>query len=430
MKTSIFVKIIACILSASCLPIAAASFQGLGDLPGSNFLSIATSVSSNGAVVVGYSRATNGLQAFRWTAGSGLIGLGELPGGAYASFASAVSADGAVVVGGSSTALGDEAFRWTQATGMVGLGDLPGSSFFSYATGVSGNGAVVAGYSASALSGTGFEAFRWTATNGMTALGDLPGGAFNSRAWGISADGSTIIGESSSANSGNNLEAFRWSAATGMVGLGDLPGGVFHSIAYATSADGSVIAGYSLPPSGVHEAFRWTAATAVQPLGFIPCDTWSIARAVSGDGSIIVGDPQIANGGCVFIWDAPHGMRDLRQVLTGEHGLNLTGWRLDRATALSHDGTVIVGYGINPAGATEAWLADLSPSRLEFARVGRDVVLSWKTNGPSFILEQSTSLVSSNNWNPASAAVHRAGDHFVVTNTATAQQQFFRLKKP
>jgi probable HAF family extracellular repeat protein len=417
------------IVLAARLPCMAASFQGLGDLPGSNFLSVATGVSSDGAVVVGYATSTNGLQAFRWTAPGGLVGLGELPGGAYSSFASAASADGTTVVGGSSTAAGDEAFRWTLGTGMVGLGDLPGGPFFSYATGVSADGKVVAGYSASAVSGTGFEVFRWTTTNGMTALGDLPGGTFNSRAWGISADGSTIIGESSSANSGNNLEAFRWTAAAGMVGLGDLPGGLFHSIAYAVSADGSVITGYSIPPSGAHAAFRWSAATGMQPLGALPCDTWSIGRAVSGDGAIVVGDPQISRGGCVFIWDSSRGLRDLQQVLSADYRLDLIGWRLDRATGISHDGTVIVGYGRNPAGATEAWLADLSPSRLEFASIGGHIVLSWKTNGPTFSLQQSSSLLSDQRTSN-SAPVFRAGDSFVVTNPVTSHSQFFRLKTP
>ncbi len=55
-------------------------------------------------------------------------GLGDLPGGRFSSYASGVSADGSVVVGSSeSTAMFTvEAFRWTQSTGMVGLGDLPG----------------------------------------------------------------------------------------------------------------------------------------------------------------------------------------------------------------------------------------------------------------------------------------------------------------
>ena len=56
-------------------------------------------------------------------------GLGDLPGGVFSSSAGGVSADGSVVVGSGTSANGYEAFRWTQATGMVGLGDLSGGGF-------------------------------------------------------------------------------------------------------------------------------------------------------------------------------------------------------------------------------------------------------------------------------------------------------------
>lgn len=35
----------------------------------------------------------------------------------------------------------------------------------------------------------------------------------------------------------------------------------------------------------------------------------------------------------------------------------MTGWRLTTAEAISSDGTMIVGWGINPQGNTEAWIA-------------------------------------------------------------------------
>jgi probable HAF family extracellular repeat protein len=308
---------------------------------------------------------------------------------------------------------------------MQGLGDLPGGTFFSDAASVSANGDVVTGFSASTASGTRSEAFRWSTTNGMTALGDPPGGNFNSRAWAVSADGTVIVGEGSSATSGSNLEGFRWSAGS-FTGLGDLPGGIFHSIAYAASADGSVIVGYSIPPSGVHEAFRWTATNGMVGLGFLPCDTWSIARAVSGDGRIIVGDAQNVRGGCVFIWDAQRGTRDLREVLTIDYGLDLTGWRIDSARALSHDGSVIVGYGINPSGATEAWVADLRPPSLDVVRDGSALILSWPTNFADFQLETSPAI-DAGAWQTLPA--HRNAEKFIATNNATTHRRFFRLRK-
>lgn len=50
-------------------------FQGLGDLPGGNIFSQAAGVSADGSVVVGQSNSASGGEAFRWTAGGGMVGL-------------------------------------------------------------------------------------------------------------------------------------------------------------------------------------------------------------------------------------------------------------------------------------------------------------------------------------------------------------------
>jgi probable HAF family extracellular repeat protein len=417
-----------CILTMyiAAIPVQAASFRAFGDLPGGTFSSVATSVSADGKVVAGYSSTTSGYEAVRWTAETGLRGIGELPGGTYASFGNAISADGTTIVGNSQSTSGDQAFRWTQATGMVGLGDLPGSGFFSFATGVSSNGHVVVGFSASTASGNNSEAFRWTTTNGMAGLGALPGGTFRSRAWGVSADGSIIVGESSSANAGSNLEAFRWTAS-GMTGLGNFSGGLFHSIAYAISADGNVIAGYSIPTSGYHAAFRWTATNGMTGLGNLPCDTWSIARATSGEGSVIVGDPQIASGDCVFIWTATRGVRRLLDMLTNDYGLNLTGWTLRSPTGVSQNGSVIVGWGINPAGQTEGWIADLTPA-LGIQRGAGHVVISWSTNTPEFFLRHRPAATGA--WMNTLTPPMLLSNRYVLTNSTDDEQHFYRLVKP
>ncbi|WP_287722282.1 hypothetical protein [Microcystis sp. M055S1] len=130
------------------VPAQAASFQGLGDLPGGSFSSDATGVSADGSVVVGQSTSASGNEAFRWTQATGMVGLGDLaggisfPGGFFSS--PGVSADGSVVVGSSNSDF--DASRWTQATGTVGLGNLEWASF-GEALGVSSDGSVVVGYS-------------------------------------------------------------------------------------------------------------------------------------------------------------------------------------------------------------------------------------------------------------------------------------------
>lgn len=284
-----------------------------------------------------------------------MLGLGDLAGGSFLSQAYAVSTNGSVVVGNSSSTAGDQAFRWTQAGGMVGLGDLPGGFFVSYALDVSADGSVVVGLS---QSGSGNEAFRWTQAGGMVGLGDLAGGTFYSQADGVSADGSVVIG---AGTSGSGTEAFRWTQATGMVGLGDLPGGSFLSVAYGVSANGLAVVGMSRSGSG-DEAFRWTQAGGMEGLGDLAGGGFaSRAYGASGDGSLVVGYGTTASGQEAFIWDSVYGIRNLRDVLVNDFGMNLTGWQLLQASAISSNGLFIVGFGSNPSGQIEAWLADLSP---------------------------------------------------------------------
>jgi probable HAF family extracellular repeat protein len=156
----------------------------------------------------------------------------------------------------------------------------------------------------------------------MVGLGDLAGGVFSSEAYGVSADGSVVVGQSASAS---GAEAFRWTEGGGMVGLGDLAGGVFSSSALGVSADGSVVVGYGNSASG-REA---------------------------------------------FLWDASDGMQSLRDVLIAGGATGLDDWSLTDATGVSADGRTIVGYGTNPLGEQEAWIATVpEPGTLALALSG------------------------------------------------------------
>jgi len=363
-----FVTALAALIGIASVSTArAAFFTGLGDLAGGGFGSFAMSVSADGFVVVGYGSSASGGEAFRWTSGGGMVGLGDLAGGSFGSIAWGVSADGSVVVGTGSSASGpQEAFRWTSRGGMVGLGDLPGGQFYSEATDVSADGSVVVGRGSPAPApdvNVLSEAFRWTADGGLVGLGAFPGGAgFESYASGVSSDGSVVVGGSISALSQVPPEAFRWTAGGGMVGLGDLPGDSYiDSTAMGVSADGSVVVGRGTPASGDEEAFRWTSGGGMVGLGDLPGGSfYSIAWGVSADGSVVVGTGSSASGSEAFIWDATNGMRSLEDVLNS-YGVDLTGWKLSQARGISADGITIVGYGTNPLGQNEAWVANLSP---------------------------------------------------------------------
>ena len=51
-------------------------------------------------------------------------------------------------------------------------------------------------------------------------------------------------------------------------------------------------------------------------------------------------------------------MESIADLLTAS-GINLGGWTLTSARAVSADGLTIVGVGINPAGNEEVWIATL-----------------------------------------------------------------------
>jgi probable HAF family extracellular repeat protein len=326
-----------------------ASFQGLGDVSGGAFFSQAAGVSADGNVVVGSSTAGTGTEAFRWTSAGGMAGLGDLPGGGTQSRAFGTSADGSVVVGHGVTSEGDIAFRWTQSGGMVGLGLLPGGSFGSYAHGVSAAGAVVAGRSQA--TGGLQQAFRWTQSSGMVAL---PGREFGGEGYAISADGTTIVGRVLS----SVAEAALWDSTGQLVVLGDLPGGATEAFALGASGNGSVVVGYGVNSAGREEAFRWTAAGGMVALGGLPGAPFVVSRAlaVSGDGSVVVGRSLSASGLQAFVWTSAGGMRSLRDILV-DQGVDVTGWTLTEAAAISGDGRVVAGYGTNPQGQTEAFRA-------------------------------------------------------------------------
>lgn len=91
----------------------------------------ARGISSDGFVIVGSSDFNRSgadpvdrTEAFRWTATGGMQGLGDLPGGAFHSIAADTTADGSVVVGSAASAQGGEAFVWSEAQGMRSLSDM------------------------------------------------------------------------------------------------------------------------------------------------------------------------------------------------------------------------------------------------------------------------------------------------------------------
>ena len=298
-------------------------------------------------------------QAYRLTRGSVPVALPPLP-GKIKSTASAISNNGAVIVGTvmNETNTVTEAVRWTSNT-VIGLGNPDGMN--TYSVGLSGDGSVVAGTIFGPPTVPG-EAFRWTQTSGLVGLGHLPGRT-SSNASGISNDGSTIVGSSFGGSSFplNSFEAFRWTANAGMVGLGHFSGGIT-SFANAVSADGSVITGFA-DMGGLNQAFRWTPSGGMVGLGNFG-SAESQGLAISGDGSIIVGITDLADGvgGFIvggFMWTSSTGIRDFSGVLS-DLGIKIFATELI-PYAISPDGRYVAGSGWFAGQGRAQWLLDRGP---------------------------------------------------------------------
>jgi len=322
--------------------------------------------------------------------GSNFIPLGDLPGGDFNSSATGVSDDGTVVAGNGTPASGGGAFRWTAATGPVALGGLPGRTT---AEAVSADGATVVGWFQAVSLGR-IEAFHWNTATGAVGLGDLIGDEFQSESFGVSADGSVVVGTALAAGAlpglgARHLEAFRWTSAGGMVGLGDLSGNLSWTDARGVSDDGTVVVGF-LNGNSDTEAMRWTAATGMVGLGYLSGgNASSTASDVSADGNVVVGNSSGASGPEAVLWTSAGGMMGL--------GYLPGGGAESRAYGVSADGSVVVGQSQvdNSSATSEAfvWTQADGMQRL------RDVLIAKGVTGlDNWELREATSISADGEW--------------------------------
>jgi uncharacterized membrane protein len=152
------------------------------------------------------------------------------------------------------------------------------------------------------------------------------------------------------------FEAFRWTRGGGGAEfLGNLGN---DSFANAVSAEGRVVVGSAYDPLQEHQrAIRWTAKTGVEALPSPEGSLEEEATGVSRGGEVILGYYSIGYSRACFWTD--EGVRDLQDYLVTEAGLDLTGWTLYRAVAVSADGQTLVGFGRDPGGGYEGWVAHL-----------------------------------------------------------------------
>lgn len=380
------VAVLVAVLGAAGGPLLGQSFQGMGFAPGLEQRSSAHAVSADGSVVVGVvgriGREPES-QAFRWAVDGGYELLEDFAGGMLGGSAWGVTRDGMIVVGrGASVPANSDPYVvafdrsdaavWgrgiSRLTEFVAEAGFPPSQiddpvfFTSVASGASDDARVIVGSGSYLIDNAGrgvdrSEAFVWT--DGVPELAFGAGDWQYSSAHAVSADGTVVVGSASVDNQSGTGNDTIWAMLRRGDGtvevLSDRPGFGQSNSADAVSADGRFVVGDS-----DERAFRWSEDGGVQDLGLAGRFDQSDATGVSGDGSVVVGTLGVSGVFDIdaFVWIEHEGMRLLRDVVAPGSPA-IAGWTALRATAVSNDGRVVVGYGRNPEGLFEAFRAEL-----------------------------------------------------------------------
>jgi probable HAF family extracellular repeat protein len=268
---------------------------GMVDILGTNSgYSVASAINKFG-VVIGVFQP-NGINAFRWSASTGVENLGAFtPGLSGASFANALN-DAGLIAGMSNVASGKRhAFAWTRTGGLVDIDTLDSEDALPVAVGALGE---VAGNRLPTLSNDAlYTGFLWTRAKGMVELGKDCGTAMLVLAM---TPNLRIAGFIRVANDGQI--AVTWTPATGTRRLGTLGGA--SSRGYGVNAAGQVV-GFADNKAGQSRAFLWASNTGMRdlnkylhhaPPGLVLDD----ALAINDSGAIVA----TSNAGLVLL--VPH----------------------------------------------------------------------------------------------------------------------------
>lgn len=387
MSTSPWIASLSVAAFASVTCAQQAQLHSLGVIHPSDVASYAYGLSSDGTFIVGGSVKTTKkvplvMQACRWTFPHGgkvsapmplpdapeYIGFGTL--------AVAVSDDGERIVGSQGLVL--EYFYGLQYTGWQGMywwdisSERPDVNWLNDVmefTDIAADGSAACGT-------TRFPFFepipgdpiRWAGPGSkIQNLGTLGG---NGQAHAISADGSIVVGESIGPAAVNT---FVWTEETGMLQLPNTPADTFHT-GLGMNPDGRFVVG-----GVVADASFWSETGGIVNIGRAAESTWAFALDVSEDGSRVVGH-SVTDGDTrvmeAFLWDSKHGMRSIADILAIDYGVDTDGWRFHSATAISNDGSTIVGYGESPSRRIEAWVVRLGDAGACAADFNTDAVVN------------------------------------------------------
>lgn len=185
---------------------------------------------------------------------------------------------------------------------------------------------------------------------------------------GISFDGTVIAGSYIPFKGGSPQTAFVWGGPGTPNSLGTLGGSV--SSAVGISGDGRWVVGkaelnsnscISSGRNGCNQAYIWSAETGMLNLGVVPGGQYSYATGVSYNGSLVVGNSDMADSGLIplggtvpnpvreqaFLWrsgdpfNAATATADYQSMLIP---LGTLGGTQSSASDISSDGTAVIGW--------------------------------------------------------------------------------------
>jgi uncharacterized membrane protein len=229
--------------------------------------------------------------------------------------------------------------------GQTQFAPLPYFSRPAEPNAITRDGSKAVGYSYSGTSSAGNAACWWTSA-GIVPVPGLQNW-YDTSAYGISADGNVIVGEGNS-TLGTQF-AWYWTPQAGQLQQVPIPGSPYSATARAVTGDGKIVVGvatFHLPDTSFQSrAFRWDrsqAAAVLLPHYSPPPNALpnSAATGVSDDGRRIVGVVLVALG----VYAAARWDDGGNPVLFSQGGDTI---QAVTANAISPDGSVVVGSAVN-----------------------------------------------------------------------------------
>jgi uncharacterized membrane protein len=349
-KKILFIVVLGLIL-ISCISTAASySFH--------SFSSISTDTIYGGMSPDGELLIGNAAGSYLWTLNNGPTKISNKT---FVGIVTNSTYSGEIISNGAQSMIGNNTstntiVRWTPQTGVQNLHEIMGIAkpLSMSAESISANGDIVGRISNKNAQGQWVsQGFYYNQQSGTTVFFG-PTAKFTS-AFGVSGDGTIVTGCFEE-------KPFWWTQAQGMQFLAH-PVIPFLQLqndrvsqVFDVSDNGQVMVGWSGSPFEC-VATIWNLSGETILLSDV--ENNSFATSVCADGMIVVGHEfQAPNIRSAFIWDPLNGKHLLGDVLTSA-GVNLGGWHLSEALAISSDGSTIMGTGINPQGQSRYWIATI-----------------------------------------------------------------------